>query len=368
MRKRPRVTALASEEPPIIFVHLGPTLPRHFLANLVRADRQYAGNVVGLIEDSNAIADHTGTFKLVDIRNFYDPSRFRAVLENSALDSRFREGFWHKAIERFFVLAQFTEGRGISRYFHCESDVLIFSIDGLATALDRFGQQLFIPRDSKSRAIASLIYVNSPAALASLLAYIESSPVRTNEMEILASFMDEVTEDAIALPTLDTLDGVAETAIGWKSLTTNDTGGLFDAAGIGQWVAGTDPRNSKKTTFNHFRNEMNAIDFSELNARFDRAQNYFSLNMKHHAPKKVFNLHVHSKALLLFKSDRVISLLAKASNLRFSLPMNPGMLIQKFLLGSYFGQSRLKRRLDIFARNIRAKGVFSTNKSSFDSN
>lgn len=341
------------QEPPLIFVHLGPNLPRHFLPSLERAGRTYSGEVIGLVDCGGEASQSNPKFQLVEINDFYDPRRFHHAAQDSALDSNFREGFWHKTFERFFVLEQYAARHSLQRYFHAESDVITFNLDGLAARLNRFGEKLFIPRDSRSRAIASLIYVNGQNPLEPLLVHIESAPLSANEMEVLASFMDSHQNLAIALPTLDALESLVTSSGAWQTLTPADTGGIFDAAGLGQWIGGTDPRNSSKIVRNHFRNEQNSIRFSDLHARFEVDQNTLRIRLGGQPSLSVHNLHLHSKMDSVFRSDLMLSMLVQASNLNFSLPMNPIAVVERSLGWTALRQSSVGRKIEIFANKVK---------------
>ena len=105
----------------------------------------------------------------------------------------------------------------------------------------------------------------------------------------------------------------------WKIINPNITNGLFDAAAIGQYCLGVDPRNNKyKPTFNLFENEYSRVNFDQLEIVSDGFQLFLRVS-KNKKFLKLYNIHVHSKdinkAVALIKKDKIYESLLKKQKL-----------------------------------------------------
>jgi len=82
-------------------------------------------------------------------------------------------------------------------------------------------------------------------------------------------------------------------------------GGIFDAAALGQFLGGIDPRNDAAQGPG-FVNETAMYSPEELPVSWERDSENRLVPMAMHAGKSfpVFNLHIHSKNLKAFSSDR----------------------------------------------------------------
>ena len=303
---------------PIILIHLGQHVPRYILWSARRVAKHNPGRVIFLADA--AIKPRIHGVKVEQIDSFYSGERFHEFAEGSNIEREFRDGFWLKAAERFFVLAQYMRTSNISSCWHIESDVLIFSFSKLQERLNQIGSGVFLPRDSKHRAIASIMYVNSLPTLERLLLSLNTHQKLTNEMEMLARFLD-ADPAGHSLPTADFLDPIYSRKRQWESLSIRDIGGVVDAAGMGQWIGGIDPRNSSKRTTNHFRNEVNIINFEKIRFRFRPSGNTLSAKYGSAPPVEIYNLHLHSKDWLLFASNFALKLLVTLGNWPIRLPM-----------------------------------------------
>ena len=303
----------------LIFVHIGPSLPKHALASYSRAASTWNGPVTALVNRSALPAKSALSFDVKFLEDFYDPKDFQSVSSGQTWGSNFRDGFFRKCLERFFVLHQFAEYSKLDSFFHAESDVLTFDVPQLGISLDALGRGLFVPRDDISRAIGSLVYVNSISILHTFVNFAAHSNQFANEMEALAAFLDAEPDNAHALPTIRQWENPPPT---WKTIDPRDVGAIFDSAGLGQWVAGIDPRNTPFLVRNHFVNEKDLISFFDLELRFSAQNNAMTVRAsKDGEAYRVANLHVHSKFRWIFSSPRMLALLIAVSNWPIALPL-----------------------------------------------
>jgi hypothetical protein len=225
-----------------------------------------------------------------------------------------------KTAERFFVLHDWMGVSGYKKAIHIESDVVIFGIISLLSRLDAIGAGIFIPRDAESRAIGSLVYVNTAEELSNMISFFEMTGLKTNEMALLAAYLDSEGEGKFSLPTADSIDSARCGSRSWASLSPTDIGGVVDAAGLGQGVAGVDPRNTRKATYNHFRNECNDLEFSELRFRFDPGAKILWARVRGASLSGSLTCTCTQK-IFIFLSQTALFLLVRLSQLQRPIPL-----------------------------------------------
>lgn len=295
--------------PPIIGVHRGATLPR-YAATALRAAGERTDSQAILLTDAT-VPDLGGT--LVErIGDWYDPGPFAAFRAATSLDPTFRSGFYLHAAERFFILAQYAAWSGQERFLHMELDVLLSPSRDLAARLDALATGVFIPRDHRTRAIASLVYVNDPGVLRLLCDSLTRDAALGHEMRLLARFLDEEPMRAFALPTDAALADLDSDA--WPSLEIADVGGIVDAAALGQWLLGTDPRNGWGPLINGFRNERVRHDLSRLRFDVDGSSGAIAVRRGDRDPVDVLCLHVHSKLLQRYSDPTALRAVTERMN------------------------------------------------------
>lgn len=281
------------EKAPLIFIYSGGKLPKY--ANYaMRFAVLHSGLKIIMLCDALP-QKKVLNIEYTEISGFYDPPCYIRDFDPNIIS--FRNSFWLKTVERFFILEQYIRAKKLNKVFHAELDNLIFDISLLEHRLDRFGEGLFIPRDSVDRAIASLIYVNCPIILKKLCQSIEKSGKFFNDMQLLGRFMDANTDYTYSLPVIpkSILDSNRHSQ-NIDSLHESDIGGIFDAAGFGQWLFGIDPRNSAVVVRNMFKNECTSFPIEELLFRFIEEQHKFYVCNSSGECVNLYNLHVHSKA------------------------------------------------------------------------
>ena len=279
----------------LVFVYLGKRLPRYAKISL-RLAQQYSGMEVVLV--SERIFRGTG---LQDCNMYIVDGQYKNNISIEGINEKyknFRKGFWIKTTERFYALREYMQESNSHQCFHAELDNLVFANLGLAEKLNQYGTGLFLPFDSTNRAIASLIYINSIDALDKFCAFSTQHIGQKNDMELLAMFGASNWADVYALPTSpgnETLKtGLAK--LGIKSVSEIECG-IFDAAAIGQWYFGVDPRNSYFSIRNQYVNEVSKLDMKSFRMVWNHKTSSFEATMVDQKDKNLLvnNLHVHSK-------------------------------------------------------------------------
>ena len=301
---------------PLVYVYLGNQLPTYARHSLLFAKRRYSGEIV-LLTDQKLDQVLPGV-KVIDIRSWYDPVPFASFAEASPLDSLFRGGFWLKAVERFYVLQQYARVFGVDRFFHAELDVLIFDIEDLPEKLDGEAQGIFVPAQRPNRAIASLIYVNNPAALDELVDFFPGHVDLGNEMNLLGRFLADCSHIAHGLP--------SETALDSESWPVSPSSasiqvGLVDSLGFGPWILGYDPRNIVGTTWNKFSEGDAGERLKDYRFRAGLFGGSLEVMPKGGAPIRIRALHLHSKRFARLRIPGVLAFYAFATRFPFRVPV-----------------------------------------------
>lgn len=278
---------------PLVFVYLGDQLPEYTDSSLRFALRDTSRRVILLGTSPHPHAVPEAEYE--DISGWYDPQDFQRFRDGSPLDPEFRNGFWLRAAERFFVLQQWGKHEQIDMFFHAELDNLIFALGPLEQALSSHRGKLFLPADSTGRGFGSLMYCSGPVALEALVAFMIKHAHLGNEMVILGEFLSRNPQCASRLPSIESgfvLQGQGESVGSLAEL-----GGLVDAAALGQWLFGIDPSNTSRTVFTKRRNESSHVDLRGLRFQYRAAAHTLLLRQAGHKSQQVFNLHVHSKII-----------------------------------------------------------------------
>ena len=274
---------------------------------------------------------------LVSAESLDDVFNFSA---KSAQDKEWRDGFWHYTSARFFTLHSFMAKYDVQNVIHIENDVLLYynCDETLAGPLINSGR-IHIPFDSYTRNIASIVYIPDASTLGQVLAHydygkndmynfseirgktdlIDQFPIFMEDTKLgsasaLGSASDKASNKAAnkASVNIEALGSAADKAPralssalersfvshGWSRFG----GYIFDAAAIGQFIGGVDPRNCPDDT-RGFINETCVIKYNDegiiLWKNCDGIQKPF-LQTREAREIPIFNLHIHSKALNLY--------------------------------------------------------------------
>jgi len=309
-------------------VYLGQELPRYARASLHLAARSSGLDPELICSDTIADSIRLPDVDVIPTSGFYDPSEFRAASSRIAYPADFRGGLWHHSVERLFVLAQFMTFTRRPGLFHAELDQLLFRCNMLVSGLDRRPtRDLLVPFHAPDRSVASVLYCGDAEALHSLTKYATSVAAFRNEMELIANWSKGHPHLVHALPTLYHVLHGSEAALptGVSALDVQELGGVVDAAQLGQWIGGVDPRNvpfpkAPATKFVDAEEPglLSAQDLKGL--RFDLAADTGELHCTSpgSGTVRIYNLHLHSKvhAPLARHGPALGRLIADANSMR----------------------------------------------------
>ena len=264
-----------------------------------------------LFQEFEAFGD---SITLIDVEALDDPFGFR---ENTGLDKDFRGGFWFHTSARFFVIHAFMKKYGVCDVIHIENDVLLYyNAEGIIEK----PRLLCIPFDTFERNIASIVFIPDAEIFGEILAHYDFGKndmynfseirKRTGLIQNLPIFVCESDSDAErAFVSGGFLSGgfLSGGFLSGGFLSGGFLSGgfqqyIFDAAAIGQFVGGVDPRNMPGDT-RGFVNETCVIKYADEGEIFWKMIDGFKkpfIKIRDGREIPIFNLHIHCKDLALY--------------------------------------------------------------------
>lgn len=210
---------------------------------------------------------------------------------NSKIDRNFRNGFWHLCSLRLFYLFSYIKKNNFTNIIHIENDVMCYV--NLDTIKEKFTQtKVYATFDCEKRVIPGIIYIPNYQAFEPI---IQNYNCYQNDMANLAMFSEEI---ILPLPIFIAHKNYKCTKLFDKFNC------IFDAAAIGQYLGGVDPKNISGDT-RGFINETSDIKYNNvifywiINDKGLYEPNIFINNQY----IQIINLHIHSKNLKKFMGD-----------------------------------------------------------------
>lgn len=235
---------------------------------------------------------------LISVETLDDPFDFKG---KSTLNKDFRNGFWFHASARLFVLHSFMEKYNVKNVIHLENDVLLYynCDETLTNTLYNTCRQIYIPFDTFERNIASIVYIPDGYVFGQVLAHYDFAKNDMYNFCEIRKKTDLISTFPIFVNPNSENEEEAFVSKGWDKFG----GFIFDAAAIGQFVGGVDPRNIYGDT-RGFVNETCVIKYNEKGGIHWKTiagiQKPFLKLKTTDEDVPIFNLHIHSKALMLY--------------------------------------------------------------------
>jgi len=243
----------------------------------------------------------------VSIENLTKTKAHEFFEKTKTYDTSFRDGFNKSVTERFFLLEEVMTELSLENVFHIENDNLIYT--DLEDILEVFTSKYTFASvfDNDQRCVPSFIYIKDIKSINNLNNFIINSP-QSNDMDLLSSFR-YTHPDFINLPILPNFyDKKLTSQIGHITNNPNQYfnnfelfDSIFDAACIGQYLGGVDPRNNSNASVG-FINESSLFNPSIFEYYFkeDSKGRNIPFLFFNNKEVKINNLHIHSKNLKNF--------------------------------------------------------------------
>ena len=123
-------------------------------------------------------------------------------------------------------------------------------------------------------------------------------------------------------------------SIAWKRVSAEVSHGIFDAAAIGQFLFGIDPRNGSILLTNGYENENKGCDLWRLQYSLKDKSNTFELTHPETGKSvNLFNIHVHSKLFKQLSNENRLSRILDRVNQGKKTLMNIDLMQNRIVRG-----------------------------------
>ena len=298
----------------IVFVHFGSKFPKHLILNLKRTCDLFPKFIVVLISDrTEGLEIHRENFRR---SNFTMDDDYKFLERNLSHPKDFRNNFWFTSLARIFALCDYVISNE-KPIVHIESDVLISN----DLPMNRFAmcdRPIAFTVVGRQSGVASVLWLESAQAAIHLRDYAMSSAQKdpmTTDMKILGRYQEEFPQLVRVLASFPTEDANSHNFLPPQIFedfiyTNNLFEGFFDAADVGRYLFGDDPRNHRGVKL--LRQQLDTSYLSPSKVRYVYSENRNFLNTASDPQNRFLSLHIHSKNIELFREKRIRELFLRA--------------------------------------------------------
>lgn len=308
--------------PVLILIHLGEQWP-HYLKDCIKQAR-----LINPSTEIVLIVNQCHSFRVNPLQVIYkinavfvedlplskEYTEFYGVIRKQ-VDLQFRNQYWQYVFERFFVLQRYCLYRPSQSIYMIETDNMVYvPLDIVARTESLFPQEMAAPFDNLEQGYPSFVFFRSSRAVSAFTNYMLNclQSEYKSDMKILGQYRQEHPDAVFAYPLLPSVCNTPlrerSSLVGHKAsaedsafLSNKEFPIVFDAIAYGQAVGGIDPRNTGGLKSIGYLNESALYTIMETDFRWTRL-NGFWFPLVNSIP--LVNLHIHSKALSEFLSDR----------------------------------------------------------------
>ena len=298
----------------IVFVHFGSKFPKHLILNLKRTCALFPDFSVVLITDSPEKLEIDGAnFRMSYFSISHD---YQTLNNNLSHPKGFRNNFWFTSLARIFALCDYVVANNVS-ILHIESDVLV-SGDLPIGHFANCDRPIAFTVVGKNSGVASVMWIENAEAAIQLREYSAKSAGEdpmTTDMKILGSFQEDYPKLVRVLASFPIEIGNSHKLLPPKiledfSYSAELFDGFFDAADIGRYLLGDDPRNHRGIKL--LRRELDTSYFSPSEVRYLYSKSREFLDIESNSTTRFFSLHIHSKNADVFKRHGARKVLSRA--------------------------------------------------------
>lgn len=304
----------------IVFVHIGGNIPSY--SNIAFRQAKIFNEEASIY----FLANRNALDKMKNIPEFVQQVSLESLtispwheqfIKKSLLDRKFRGGFWLYTTERFFYLEEFARQYDLRNIFHLENDVMLYcNLEEMLPVFEECYPTIGATFDCDTRVIFGFGYFNNSKPLTTLAKFLSKDLSRNNEMLVISKFRGFDRKAIDFLPIIFPRfieDNILINKLGNKPANPKNYcknfekfNSVFDAAALGQYIGGGDPRNikDKKQRGPGFINETAVFNSSHMEYKWicddmGRKSPYISYKDE---LIRINNLHIHSKELEKFTS------------------------------------------------------------------
>jgi len=306
----------------IVLTHLGESVPG-YMQDCVKQIRLWnpSVNIYVLLDDCHTNTDFFNTLttdynvKLVFRSNLQRTPEHLYFLEHFNGDMSFRKGYWRHVKERFFLIQELMKDYKLTNIISMEYDVLLYiNIDSLIEKLKE-SKCIRMVRDNDDKGHPAFLFIPTTESIRRfnnfLISIIHTS---LEDMQSLAAYAENSNSSIKYFPVItEARNKSIEHRRSKMGHTSNNPfylsddfslfNILFDSLVVGQWVGGIDSRNTGGQKIAKYENESALYSIYELTFEWKKNTENF-LWQPILDGRVLATIHVHSKALSCFLSDR----------------------------------------------------------------
>lgn len=293
----------------LVLVHLGKKIPKALNANISYIKNNFPELSLTVIVDN--ISNFNDMKKQgIKCRIYEDQNNIERLFHGHQFSSRFRNGFWKSSTKRLFAFLEYFSEESKTPKIHIENDIHLRPNFPYAKFLKL--KKLAWLGYNEFRDVGSIIYCpdkDSADWLMDKLISKMSISRDFTDMTLLRDVSSGNPLNIVKLPIAEEpMSVLFSPSVRNEERNQNSEyfevfNGIFDAAPMGMWITGQDPRNHRGRLLLHRNHADSYIQPSEGDYFFG------SDNMLCYSEKKIpiFNLHVHSKETnLLIGNERLL--------------------------------------------------------------
>jgi hypothetical protein len=230
-------------------------------------------------------------------------------------DTEFRKGYWKHVKERFYFVEELIIQENITDAISMEYDVLVYGpIDDLIKKLHNLpSKNLRMVMDNDERGHPAFLYIPTASDINQFNTFLASiTDMPLEDMQSLSmysrlfpssvSFFPVITEARNrSVPLRVSKSGHSVKNPYFLSQDSESIHYLFDSLVVGQWVGGIDSRNTRGHKITRYMNEGALYNIKEMPFEWIKTDEKWVPMLDN---RRLFTIHVHSKALMCFLSDR----------------------------------------------------------------
>jgi len=221
-------------------------------------------------------------------------------------EQEFRNGFWHWTSFRFYALLGYMKKYNITHILHLENDVMLF--DNADHIPFHESSKILLTMDNHYRCIPGIMYIPNYTVLEQCLHQFDHSQTDMQNWGRICNAHEKWVDTlpVFASPPFASPPFASPPIKITKNFDKYEA--IFDAAAIGQYLGGIDPKNTQKSDTKGFVSTESEINYSHY--EFVWLYNEYHCKSPYiRIPDpgtgvpltiKIYNLHVHSKDLTQF--------------------------------------------------------------------
>lgn len=332
----------------IVFVQLGMKPERYVRENIENCKQLFPAIPITLIGNSWETRRAAESLK-VSYSHFETSPTLENIFWGKELSKDFRNGFWIYTLERLFAITEFHLNNPFQKILHVESDVSLSSNFPIPELI--LEEQIHWLPFNHERDVASLVFLPSQSESQWLQErFVESLSSKRDltDMTLLREVSKNHPDRIMYFPVAESPNSQLlnkDASEEFSKRASSQFGkfeGIFDAAPIGMWLTGQDPRNHRGRILRYKPIPESYVDPTMLRGRLELKEEI--LNYKENIP--IYDLHIHSKARNLFspQANKVLRKLIRGSL--------DGEMKSEFSPSAYFSLIRgfASRRIKKFLR------------------